>query len=161
MDYVWSPWRYRYIAAAEQETGCIFCAMLEAGDDQAMRILVREEFSFVVLNKYPYTSGHLMIVPYAHGGELEACPKQTLAEMMMLAQRMQGALECVYHPRGYNLGMNLGKAAGAGVAGHLHMHLLPRWPGDANFMTTVAETRVEPEDLDTTYARLRAALEGK
>jgi ATP adenylyltransferase len=99
-----------------------------------------------------------MIVPYAHGGELSACPKETVSEMMLLAQRMQLALESVYHPRGYNLGMNLGRAAGAGVLDHLHMHLLPRWPGDANFMTSIAETRVEPEDLCTTYAKLRSAL---
>jgi ATP adenylyltransferase len=158
MDYVWSPWRYRYIAGAGQETGCIFCQMLAANDDAGIGILLRGDSAFVVLNKFPYTSGHLMIVPYAHGGELPTCSKESLSEMMGLAQRMQSALESVYHPRGYNLGMNLGQAAGAGVVGHLHMHLLPRWPGDANFMTTIGETRVEPEDLSTTYAKLRGAL---
>jgi ATP adenylyltransferase len=158
MDFLWSPWRYRYMATAGQESTCIFCAALEAGDDAAMGILLRGEKSFVILNKYPYTSGHVMIVPYAHGGDLVASDSSTLAEIMVLSQRMQIALEEVYHPQGYNLGMNLGRAAGAGVIGHLHMHLLPRWTGDANFMTTIGETRVEPEDLATTYEKLRAAL---
>jgi ATP adenylyltransferase len=146
------------MATAGQESACIFCAALEAGDDAGIGIVLRGEKSFVILNKYPYTSGHVMIVPYAHGGDLAASDTSTLAEIMMLAQRVQAALEEVYHPQGYNLGMNLGRAAGAGVIGHLHMHLLPRWTGDANFMTTISETRVEPEDLATTYEKLRVAL---
>ena len=147
------------MATAGQEGACIFCAALEAGDDAGMGIVLRGEKSFVILNKYPYTSGHVMIVPYAHGGELADCDAAALAEIMKLAQRGQMALEEVYHPQGYNLGMNLGRAAGAGVTGHLHMHVLPRWLGDTNFMTTIGETRVAPEDLATAYEKLRAALD--
>jgi ATP adenylyltransferase len=158
MDFLWSPWRYRYIATAGQEPGCIFCRALEANDDAVMGIVLRGKHAFVILNKFPYTTGHVMIVPYAHIGELGSCDAPTLAEIMELSQRVQAALEETYHPQGYNLGMNLGRAAGAGVLGHIHMHLLPRWTGDANFMTTVAETRVEPENLAATYEKLCLAL---
>ena len=158
MDVLWSPWRQNYMATAGQEAACIFCAALEARDDVSMGIVLRGETSFVILNKYPYTTGHVMIVPYVHGAELASCDGEMLAEIMRLAQRMQTALAEVYHPQGYNLGMNLGRAAGAGVVGHLHMHLLPRWAGDANFMTTVGETRVNPEDLSATYGKLSKSL---
>jgi ATP adenylyltransferase len=159
MDYLWTPWRYRYIADAAKDEGCVFCASLALKDDSASLIVFRGAKNFVILNRYPYTSGHVMIVPYVHSADLQATDAETLAEMMVLAQRVQGALEKTYHPQGYNLGMNLGRAAGAGVTGHLHVHVLPRWSGDSNFMTVVAETRVEPEDLSTTYERLRKALE--
>ena len=115
---------------------------------------------FVILNRYPYTSGHVMVVPYAHVADLAAADPETLSEMMRIAQRVQVALKTAYHPDGFNLGMNLGRAAGAGVTGHLHLHVLPRWSGDANFMTVVGETRIEPEDLTTTYEKLRKALNG-
>ena len=159
MDYLWTPWRYRYIADAKKDDTCIFCAALTANDDAKTLIVLRGRKNFIILNLYPYTSGHVMIVPYAHVAELSSADAETLSEMMMLAQRVQSALEKIYHPQGYNLGMNLGRAAGAGVTGHLHMHVLPRWPGDANFMTVVGETRIEPEDLATTYEKLRKALE--
>jgi ATP adenylyltransferase len=158
MDYLWTPWRYRYIADAAKDEGCVFCASLALKDDSASLIVFRGAKNFVILNRYPYTSGHVMIVPYVHSADLQATDAETLAEMMVLAQRVQGALEKTYHPQGYNLGMNLGRAAGAGVTGHLHVHVLPRWSGDSNFMTVVAETRVEPEDLSTTYEKLHAAL---
>jgi ATP adenylyltransferase len=158
MDYLWTPWRYRYMAMAGKDDRCIFCDALAAGDDLQNGIVLRGAKTFVILNKYPYTTGHVMVVPYGHGGDLQACDAETLAEMMLHARRVQAALEATYHPQGYNLGMNLGRAAGAGVAGHLHLHLLPRWSGDANFMTTIAETRVEPEDLVTTYEKLARAL---
>lgn len=144
---------------AGDPAACIFCAALAANDDAAMGIVLRGKQCFVILNKYPYTSGHVMIVPYAHCGDLSSCDPAALGEIMALARRMQLALEEVYHPQGYNLGMNLGRAAGAGVVGHVHMHVLPRWTGDANFMTTVGETRVAPEDLAMTYQKLRGALE--
>ena len=160
MDYLWTPWRYRYMADASKEQGCIFCSALAADDDQKTLVVLRARDNFVILNRYPYTSGHVMIVPFAHVAELGAVAPETLAEMMQLAQRVQSALESTYHPQGYNLGMNLGRAAGAGVLGHLHLHVLPRWAGDANFMTTIGETRVEPEDLSTTYEKLRSALTG-
>jgi len=159
MDYLWTPWRYRYVADASKDDRCIFCDALAAKDDSKTFIIFRGAKNFVILNRFPYTSGHVMIVPYAHVAELSAAEPETLAEMMRIAQRMQAALEGAYHPQGYNLGMNLGRAAGAGVTGHLHLHVLPRWSGDANFMTVVGETRVEPEDLFTTYEKLRKALD--
>jgi len=159
MDYLWTPWRYQYIADATKDaTGCIFCDAIAANDDAKTFIVHRAQKNYVILNRYPYTSGHVMVVPYAHIADLSLADPEILSEMMRLAQKVQVALENIYHPQGYNLGMNLGRAAGAGVTGHIHLHLLPRWPGDANFMTVVGETRVEPEDLPTTYQKLRNAL---
>ena len=158
MDYLWTPWRYRYIAQAGKHDSCIFCDAA-AGDDATSFIILRGRKNYVILNRFPYTTGHVMIVPYAHLAELRECDAETLGEMMSLAQRVQLALESVYHPEGYNLGMNLGRCAGAGVQGHIHLHVLPRWSGDANFMTTVSETRLEPEELATTYEKLRGALQ--
>jgi ATP adenylyltransferase len=158
MDFLWTPWRYRYVADASKDQGCIFCDALAAGDDAKTLIVVRGQKNFIILNRFPYTTGHVMVVPYAHVGELVACDAETLAEMMRLAQRLEAVLETTYRPQGYNLGMNLGRSAGAGVTGHLHLHVLPRWGGDTNFMTVVAETRVQPEDLSTTYEKLRRML---
>lgn len=158
MDRLWSPWRYRYVSSASPSNDCIFCAKIAANDDDANYIVLRAERNFVLLNLYPYTNGHLMIAPYEHVASLEAAHPETMAEMMRLAIRCEKALAKVYNPQGINLGMNLGEAAGAGVAGHIHMHMLPRWAGDASFMSTVAETRVLPEDLPTTYQRVKAAL---
>jgi ATP adenylyltransferase len=160
MDYLWTPWRYQYIADAAKDKGCIFCDAIAANDDAKTQIVLRAAASFVILNRFPYTTGHLMIVPYAHVADLAAADPATLAEMMRIAQRVQTALQKMYHADGFNLGMNLGKAAGAGVAGHLHLHVLPRWAGDTNFMTVVGETRIEPEELATTYEKLRKALNG-
>jgi ATP adenylyltransferase len=158
MDYLWTPWRYRYVSEAARDTGCIFCRALGMGDDARALILLRGRKNFVILNKYPYTSGHSMVVPFAHVPDLAACDAETLAEMMEFTRRAQMALEALYHPQGYNIGMNLGRAAGAGVADHVHQHVLPRWVGDTNFMTTLAETRLEPEELEMTYAKLRDVL---
>lgn len=156
MDFLWSPWRFRYVSEAAKTDRCIFCenAALHPARDREHLILHRAPAHYILLNLYPYTTGHTMIVPYAHVANLSDLPAQALAEMMSLAQRMQAALEAVYHPEGYNLGMNLGRCAGAGVADHLHLHILPRWTGDSNFMTVVGETRVHPEDLLTTYDKL-------
>jgi ATP adenylyltransferase len=158
MDYLWTPWRYRYIADEKKNEACVFCDAVAANDDAATLIVLRAEKNFIILNRYPYTSGHVMVVPYLHVADLPSAQSATLAEMMRLAQRVQVALEKTYRPQGYNVGMNLGRAAGAGIIGHLHLHVLPRWAGDANFMTVVGETRVEPEELSTTYERLREAL---
>ncbi len=158
MDYIWSPWRYRYVADASKDDGCVFCRSLEANDDSKTLIVLRAEKNFIILNRYPYTSGHVMVVPYMHTADLSAVPGDVLAEMMLLAQRVQAAQQQLYHPEGYNLGMNLGRAAGAGITGHLHLHVLPRWSGDSSFMTVIGETRTEPEELATTYDRLRKAL---
>jgi ATP adenylyltransferase len=159
MDYLWTPWRYRYITdAGKNDAGCVFCDAVNAGDDHRMLIVFRGQKNFVILNRYPYTSGHVLIVPYAHEATLAASRPETLEEMMQIAQRLQAVMETLYRPHGYNLGMNLGSAAGAGIAGHLHLHVLPRWFGDASFMSTVGETRVEPEELEVTYQRLSQAL---
>ena len=139
-----------------QPDSCIFCeAVKNPANDEKNFVLHRGTHTFVILNLYPYISGHLMIAPNAHLGELDAAPKETTDEMMDLAKRCQTALREVYRPQGFNLGMNLGRVAGAGIANHIHMHLMPRWAGDTNFMTSVAETRVLPEDLPTTYHKLR------
>jgi ATP adenylyltransferase len=156
MDYLWSPWRYRYVSQGGKSDTCIFCEKAKAEPSQDLNnlVLFRGRANFIILNLYPYTTGHVMIAPYAHVGNLRDAEAQTLAEMMALSQRLQNALESTYHPEGYNLGMNLGRCAGAGIEGHIHLHVLPRWNGDANFMTVVGETRVEPEDLHTTYDKL-------
>lgn len=165
MDRLFSPWRYEYITSSaasgaenktERET-CVFCRLRDAdpGEDAHNLILHRAQRNYIVLNLFPYTSGHLLIVPDEHTAELDAASKETTDELMDLTKRCQTVLREVYQPEGINLGMNLGRAAGAGVAGHLHLHILPRWLGDANFMTTVGETRVIPEDLSTTYRRLK------
>lgn len=160
MDYLWTPWRYQYMqqAASENQPECIFCDAVARKDDAETLIVHRAAKTFVILNRFPYTSGHVMIVPYAHVAELNLCDRETLAEMMHLAQRAETTLRANYKPDGMNLGMNLGRAAGAGVAGHLHLHMLPRWIGDSNFMTVTGETRVHPEDLKTTYERFSKAL---
>jgi ATP adenylyltransferase len=162
MDYLWTPWRFQYMKEAAQGDGpeCIFCDAVRQNRDEETLIAHRGKKAFVILNRFPYTSGHIMIVPYAHVAELNLCEAGALEETMSLAQRVELAYRANYKPDGMNLGMNLGKAAGAGVAGHLHLHMLPRWIGDSNFMTVTGETRVQPEDLKTTYERLSKALNG-
>lgn len=159
MDHLWTPWRYQYIKSADDQPGCIFCQALDSGADEEALILHRAERNFVVLNRYPYTNGHLMIAPLAHGGELENIPADTLAEMMQLAQQAQKAMKEIYEPNGFNLGMNLGRAAGAGVTSHIHLHVLPRWVGDTPFITTTGETRTLPEELFTTFKNLKPFFE--
>lgn len=156
MDYLWSPWRFRYVSQTGKTDGCVFCdkSAADPNQDRQSLVLCRARLNFVMLNLYPYTTGHTMIAPYAHVGDLSALEPGTLHEMMDLARKIQGALGATYHPEGYNLGMNLGRCAGAGVADHLHLHILPRWTGDSNFMTVIGETRVQPEDLLTTYDKL-------
>ena len=157
MDYLWTPWRYAYVSGAESAKGCIFCeAPMQT--DEAARIVYRGKLCYVILNTYPYTNGHVMIVPYIHLDELQRLPADAAHEMMALSQKMEGVLRQLYRPDGINLGMNLGKAAGAGVAGHIHMHMLPRWVADANFVSVIGETRVLPEALEVTWERVRAAL---
>jgi ATP adenylyltransferase len=156
MDRLWSPWRYRYVSQASPADECIFCAKPADGDDAANLILHRARHNFVLLNLFPYTTGHLMVAPYAHVAELEDLPDEAACEMMRLAQASVRILRRVYRPQGFNAGLNLGACAGAGVAGHLHLHVLPRWTGDANFMTVVGETRVMPEELSETWRKLSA-----
>jgi ATP adenylyltransferase len=156
MDFVFTPWRYAYVTAADQVPDCVFCAAAQLGDDKEARIVHRGRHCFIILNTFPYTSGHVMIVPYQHLDRLQKLEPDAAGEMMTLAQKLEAILRELYRPDGLNMGINLGKAAGAGVAGHVHMHVLPRWVADANFMSVVAETRVLPEDLGTTYRRIKA-----
>ena len=162
MDYLWTPWRYAYITTAGKNEGrpegCIFCELPKLSDEEA-KIVHRGQQCYIILNSFPYTSGHVMVVPFAHLDELQKLPEGAAQEMMALSQKMEHVLRQVYSPDGINLGMNIGRAAGAGIAGHVHMHVLPRWVGDTNFMTATGESRVLPEALDETYARIRGALE--
>ena len=187
MDRLWTPWRYNYITRADEQarTGvppalsnwpaaedkhCVFCNMIAATDyaiahgmpqekaEQAAHILHRGPNCFVCLNAYPYATGHVLILPYQHIDSLAALPTETAQEMILTAQQIERCLRQVYRPDGLNLGMNLGESAGAGVANHIHLHALPRWSGDTNFMTVTAETRVMPETLDVTWGKLREAF---
>ncbi|MGC2299831.1 MAG: HIT domain-containing protein [Acidobacteriaceae bacterium] len=185
MDYLWTPWRYNYVTEGDKkkrqgiaeelsawpgDTGCVFCNIIAAADyaiehcmahddaERAAGIVLRAQRNYICLNRFPYTSGHIMVVPYEHQASLAALPSATAHEMMDLARRSEQALSEVYRPDGFNIGLNLGKSAGAGVAGHVHLHALPRWTGDTNFMTVVGETRVLPEDLAVTWQRLRKAF---
>jgi ATP adenylyltransferase len=162
MDHLWSPWRYQYVSTADSVPSgpgsCLFCRVAASSEDSENLVVLREERSFILLNRYPYSSGHLMIAPFEHVASLEEAGTAVLEEMMRLAQRAETALRAVYRPEGLNFGFNIGRCAGAGIAGHIHMHGLPRWSGDTSFMTTVGETRVLPEDLNVTYQRLSVAL---
>ncbi len=159
MEKLFSPWRLRYVALARHDdNGCVFCHTSRSRKDRENLILYRGRSHFVILNKYPYNNAHLMIVPYEHRATLRKVPGETLGEMMSLVVRCETALRSVYRPSGINLGMNLGRSAGAGITGHYHMHLVPRWDGDTNFMTVVHGTRVIPEALSVTYRRLRPLL---
>ncbi len=182
MEHLWSPWRYTYVTTADSATrpgvaeklnawtgdhGCVFCNMIASVDyaisngmkdedaEAAAGVVARGKFCYVCLNAFPYNSGHVMIVPYAHLDRLALLPHESAQELMALTQRCEGVLTELYKPHGINIRMNLGRAAGAGVAGHLHMHALPRWQGDTNFMTTIGETRILPEELGITWKRMR------
>lgn len=156
MDFLFTPWRYAYVKAANNPGGCVFCAISQAQNDKQDYVIHRGRHCFVVLNAFPYTSGHTMVVPYEHLDELQKLSAPAAGEMMTLTQKLEGVLREVYRPDGLNLGMNVGKAAGAGVAGHIHMHVLPRWFADVNFMSAIGETRVLPEDLETTYKKIHS-----
>ncbi len=156
MERLWAPWRGEYVrsAAAGEDEGCLFCEVQEKDDEEAY-ILLRGERGFVVLNAYPYNSGHLMIAPYRHVGEPENLDEDELLELQKLLQRSLGALRDAMSPDGFNIGMNLGRVAGAGVPDHLHWHVVPRWNGDTNFLPIVGETKVLPEMLAETYGKLK------
>ncbi len=155
---IWAPWRLAYVKDADKdsEEKCIFCAFSAQDSDRQNLIVHRGERSFVILNKFPYTNGHLMVAPYDHVGQLQAIEPETIAEMMAFAQQGMRKLESAYSPHGYNVGFNQGRVAGAGVEHHIHMHVVPRWGGDTNFMPVIGDTRVMPQSLDDSYA----ALEG-
>ena len=159
-ERIWAPWRLAYVkeAGKDPDEECIFCAKPAAGDDEESLIVHRGDSAFVILNKYPYTSGHLMVAPFEHVGRLEEIPAETMAEVMDLVQQGIRLLEDTYGPQGYNVGVNQGRAAGAGVEHHIHFHVVPRWGGDTNFMSSVGESRVIPQSLEDTYAALRGGF---
>jgi len=155
MDHLWSPWRYRYVTKAEDRPGgCIFCAKHQDQQDEKNLILFRGESCFGLLNLYPYTNGHLMIAPYRHVSTIEELPEEEWLELARYARLAESLVRKVYRCDGLNLGFNIGSVAGAGIAGHIHLHVLPRWNGDANFMTVVGETRVHPEELSESWRKL-------
>jgi len=157
---IWAPWRLSYVkdASKDIESECIFCAKPAEGDDEANLIVHRGERCFVILNKFPYTNGHLMVAPYEHTGALQELGAETIAEMMSLAQRAMSALESSYSPHGYNVGFNQGRVAGAGVEHHIHMHVVPRWGGDTNFMPVLGDTRVMNQTLEDSFETVRKAF---
>ena len=155
MDYLWSPWRYQYVTQAVPQKGCVFCVKMQQSNDEENLILYRGLNNYVLLNLFPYNAGHLMIAPYSHIGELSLADDATWMEMMSLTRKAEQALKKAYRPDGINLGMNLGKSAGAGIADHIHMHVLPRWHADSNFLTVIGETRILPEALPDTYRKLK------
>jgi ATP adenylyltransferase len=185
MDHLWTPWRYAYVTSAETtvrpgvpaalnawpgDFNCVFCNLVASVDyaissgmnpaeaEAAAGLVYRGKHCFVCLNAFPYTSGHVMVLPYAHLDRLALLPTEAAHELIDLAQRTERILDHLYHPHGFNFGMNIGKAGGAGVAGHIHLHAMPRWVGDTNFMTTIAESRILPEDLPTTWMRMRTSF---
>ncbi|MGH2661192.1 MAG: HIT family protein [Actinomycetota bacterium] len=159
MDRLWSPWRMEYIEAAKAEPeGCIFCDLPAKGDDEAAYILRRGEHGFVLLNSFPYNPGHMMVAPFRHTGDLEGLDPGELLDLDQLLRESIRALREEMAPHGFNVGMNLGRVAGAGIPDHLHWHVVPRWGGDTNFMPVVGQTRVLPELLDETYRRLAPRL---
>jgi ATP adenylyltransferase len=154
---IWAPWRLSYVkdAAKDEEAGCIFCTKPAEEDDEANLIVHRGERSFVILNKFPYTNGHLMVAPFEHIATLQELDRETIAEIMALGQGAMSALEATYEPHGYNVGFNQGRVAGAGYEHHIHMHVVPRWGGDTNFMPVIADTKVMPQTLEESYEALR------
>ena len=154
MDHLWSPWRMKYIQNQEPPQGCVFCQAAAQELDADNLVIKRGKHAFVILNRYPYTSGHLMVVPYAHVSSIEDLDPETRHEMIELVNQSMIVLRSVYQPEAFNLGANIGAAAGAGIAEHVHMHVVPRWGGDTNFMTAISQTRILPEELSETYRRI-------
>jgi ATP adenylyltransferase len=160
-ERIWAPWRLAYVkdASKDSEQECIFCANPAADDDRANLIVHRGERCFVILNLYPYTNGHLMVAPFEHIARLPDVDADTIAEMMALSQQAMRLLEERYSPHGYNVGFNQGRIAGAGMEHHIHMHVVPRWGGDTNFMPVLADTRVMPQTLEQTYDTLKGGFD--
>ena len=162
MDILFTPWRYSYLTSPKSEKGgaCIFCDALAAKNPRDTLTLYRNEQAVVMLNRYPYTNGHLMVAPAAHQARLFESSETSLHALIRLTAEAQRILSDVYHPDGFNIGMNFGQVAGAGVADHYHLHIVPRWGGDSNFMTVTAQTRLVPEDLDVTFEKLQPHFAG-
>lgn len=158
MERLWSPWRLAYVTGTSDAQGCVFCEVL-ASESAAPLVLFRGDACYVILNLYPYNNGHLMVVPNRHVASLAECSVAELGEMMELTRRAEIALAEAYRPQGLNVGINLGRSAGAGVVDHVHIHAVPRWTGDTNFMSVIGQVRVLPEELDETARRLRPIFE--
>jgi ATP adenylyltransferase len=159
MKHIWSPWRMSYIQNHKRVSDCAFCSELSQPDSPGNLIVHRGQRVFLILNRFPYNSGHVMVVPYEHKPTLEELDSETRAEIMELANLATRVLQTVYRPHGFNLGVNVGTAAGAGILEHVHMHILPRWTGDTNFISTLGATRVLPESLEDTYRRVKEGIE--
>ena len=159
MNHIWSPWRMEYIENHSSDGSCIFCDLQAMADGVENLIAFRGNLAYVILNRYPYTSGHVMVVPFVHKSNLEKLDAATRAEMMELTSRCMTILRHVYNPQAFNMGANIGEAAGAGVKEHVHIHVVPRWKGDTNFMSTLGNTRVLPESLEDTYRRIKEGFE--
>ncbi len=161
MDTLWAPWRMKYILDPKHTGGCIFCDNPKADQDRELLILHRGKLCFIMLNLYPYNNGHMMVMPYRHISRLDEMTPEENADMMMLTQKCAAVLDEKFRPNGFNIGMNIGQAAGAGIDDHLHMHIVPRWSGDCNFMPVIGETKVMPQHLDATYAALIDGFKGQ
>ena len=155
MEYLWAPWRMAYFEDPFPVEGCLFCWAPKQEDSPTNLVVYRGRHAYAMLNRYPYTSAHLMVVPYHHVAHLTGLEDDVLLDMMHLTQQALQVLQELYHPQGFNVGFNIGKAAGAGIIEHIHLHVVPRWPGDTNFMTTLAQARVLPEALDVTFTKVR------
>lgn len=155
MEHLWAPWRMEYLTGEQKVDGCLFCVKFGEARDEENLILCRGETCFVIMNRYPYNNGHLMVVPIRHIGEISGLATVEQVELLALAGHCTMVMTTVMHAEGFNIGMNLGKVAGAGVADHLHLHIVPRWKGDTNFMPVLVETRVISEALSETYKKLK------
>lgn len=158
MEYIFTPWRYEYVSKVDEKQDCIFCEKAGADDDRENLIIFRDELSFALLNLFPYSSGHLMIAPYLHTGTIEELDAETISAMMALAKRCMAATRDAFGPDGFNLGINIARVAGAGITDHVHMHVVPRWAGDSNFMPVIGDTRVLPLSLDQVWVALSERL---
>ena len=159
MNHLWAPWRMSYVSSADRQPGCVFCSRCQQDEDHRHGILARARHNFVILNAYPYNSGHMMVVPYEHQSDFPSLPSETVTEMMTIAQLCLVVLQQELHCEGANIGLNIGKPAGAGIADHIHLHIVPRWTGDTNFMTTLGDTRVVPQCLEDTREVLAPPLQ--
>jgi len=158
LEIMYTPWRYDYVSTVDDRTGCIFCEKSASSEDRKNLVVLRAEKCFAMLNLFPYSSGHLMIAPYEHTGTIESLDAETLSEMMSVAKTCMKATREAFSNEGFNIGINIARIAGAGITDHVHMHVVPRWAGDANFMPVVSETRVLPLSLDGVWERLTETL---